>query len=250
MNYSEMREWLTAAFEENGFEDQLQARRWNSRGITALSVQNQSGEIRITFPGYKSRKTDDGIVFDYRVNAAGREDIAISHVNILADIFEKVRNFPEIGPEFIRFLLDLAQHGCDVRAESYPALLALPAAPIDRRLAAQLNRVHLKLGKSYNAPGNGWSYTIAELADYIPWIVLQEDINYPMPQYLGRRMPFFRYLEAVYCGMHFTKTVHRISDVAIRALSHSRVALWTDVSDDLKIPYRQIEQLSPDRQPS
>jgi len=37
-----------------------------------------------------------------------------------------------------------------------------------------------------------------QLITSIKWIVLQEDINYPIPKYEGRKMPFARYLEAYF----------------------------------------------------
>lgn len=46
-----------------------------------------------------------------------------------------------------------------------------------------------------------YSYSETErLAALIYWITLQDEINYPQPRYNGRRMPFCRYFEAVYCA--------------------------------------------------
>lgn len=41
---------------------------------------------------------------------------------------------------------------------------------------------------------------VQKIVSLIYWITLQDEINYPQPKYQGRRMPFSRYFEAMYCA--------------------------------------------------
>ena len=79
--------------------------------------------------------------------------------------------------------------------------------------------------KKYNPVGNSFDLTLEELFCSIKWIVLQEDINYPIP-FEGRRMPLARYLETIFITQNNS---HTLEDVIKRALFHSRPTQWTDM---------------------
>jgi hypothetical protein len=69
--------------------------------------------------------------------------------------------------------------------------------------------------------------TIEELFKSIKWIVIQEDINYPVSKgYLGRKMPYGRYLEAIHV---LEGKGYSLQEVIQRALSHSRPQKWNDM---------------------
>lgn len=58
-----------------------------------------------------------------------------------------------------------------------------------------------------------YSYSDTErLVALIYWITLQDEINYPQPRYQGRRMPFCRYFEAVYCAENDDFTLADVFD--------------------------------------
>lgn len=47
------------------------------------------------------------------------------------------------------------------------------------------------------------------------WMTLQDEINFPQPRYQGRRMPFSRYFEAIYCAK-FENCSYTLNDVMRR----------------------------------
>lgn len=44
------------------------------------------------------------------------------------------------------------------------------------------------------------NYNADYLINLIFWMTLQDEINYPQPRKSGRKMPFCRYFEAIYCA--------------------------------------------------
>lgn len=42
-----------------------------------------------------------------------------------------------------------------------------------------------------------------EIKNFLFWLTLQEDLNYPMPRYQGRKLPFQRFYEAVLAKLGF-----------------------------------------------
>lgn len=116
--------------------------------------------LTLTYPGYKT--TSGKMDFKILLNGC-----AVSHEDIIRDIWLKLDD--GIKPDVLRsFLFDLATNGIISDKENYNS--------IDGRVG----------------------YSLDELLHTIAWIALQEDINYPMPRYQGRKMPFYRYIEAIY----------------------------------------------------
>lgn len=73
-----------------------------------------------------------------------------------------------------------------------------------------------------------YSYSETErLAALIYWITLQDEINYPQPRYNGRRMPFCRYFEAVYCAKNNDFT---LEDVCKRCNNRRHVPALYSIS--------------------
>ena len=93
----------------------------------------------------------------------------------------------------------------------------------DATLLAQAETAHKRLSKTFPKAGNAWDLSFPELLGAMKWIALQEDVNYPHGQ--GRRMPFARYLEAIYCAEHQLG----VEDVVARALHHRIPAPWPGV---------------------
>lgn len=45
-------------------------------------------------------------------------------------------------------------------------------------------------------------YNVEKIIALIYWITLQDEINYQQPRFQGRKMPFCRYFEAIYCAKY------------------------------------------------
>ena len=249
MDYTGMREKLLGVFQskEMKIKDSLDKKEWHALSYFPRSIHSNL-LIKLSYPGYKSRLEDGTAGCDYRVEAWLMQQngwVAISHVNILMDLFLKACDKKELEKLLYCWLLDLAMHGCQIDLAGYHALLAIPAYRMDQGMFQKIEALHQKLGKEYKRAGNARSYSISEASDLIPWVAMQEDMNYPMPRYEGRRMPFARYMEAVYCGAHMhLQEGRRISEVIRRALSHTRVLPWKDAKE---IPYGELEKIVPER---
>ena len=242
MNYTQMKETLLQAFREVDFSALARAGRWNTHSIP-LSCVHSSLPMRICFPGYKSKVQGNEIVYDYRVEvklSEAGEWTAISHVNILVDLYFKAWCNKHMMSEWNCWLISLAEYGTSVSPARYGALSGLRTGPLPDNFTGKVAALHKSLGKEYNAGGNARPFTTAELSDLIPWIALQEDINYPSSHHQGRKMPFYRYLEAVYCGA-CAKSGHKISQVIERALSHSMLQPWDDAPE---IPYSAVKNIN------
>lgn len=144
----------------------LQARFANTppniaRHSRRIVLRGEIGLI-LTYPGYKTERAKAKI--DYSVKLKGHP---VSHADIVRDIWGKLES--GVNPDLLQnFLLDIAENGIISNATGYSSI------------------------------NSGDGYSLDELRYTIAWIALQEDINYPMPRYQGRRMPFSRYIEAIY----------------------------------------------------
>ncbi|MDM8555910.1 hypothetical protein QUF75_14350 [Desulfococcaceae bacterium HSG7] len=148
---------------------------------------------------------------------------ALSHANIITDIFNKIQNGEMSANNLKAVLIEVAQEG-NIDLDKIKANLAYnPIAP-PQTLISRVRTAHGK--KNYNHVGNSSDLTIEELLASIKWIVLQEDINYPIRNhYEGRKMPFARYLETVFITQNNS---HSLEEVISRALTHSRPAQWAE----------------------
>lgn len=203
----------------------LNALNNGEKNIHSFRVENNYGlDLVCNFPGYKSERRGNKIIYDYRIDYNG---IAISHVNIIVDIYNKVQQHPEIADLFIQFLNNLARYGDQYNRELFLQLHNYRFNAPTQEILNYVTQIHNNLNKYYQKIGNSWNYSIDELAHMIMWIVIQEDINYPMPRFLGRRMSFYRYLEAIYVGHN---EVYSLKDVITAALSHNLIKdRWNQV---------------------
>lgn len=186
----------------------------------SFNIPNQQNlNLSIQFPGYKTKFENNKITYDYRVSL---NDIAISHVNIIIDLYNKAIQLNENAYLINNYLFDLAENGYNYDRQKYTILNNLEIQPPSRELIAYVEDVHKSLNKKHKVEGNRWNYSLDELSYVIMFIVLQEDINYPQPRYLGRRMPFARYLEAVYLAQNPNNGIFSLKDIIDRALTHFR----------------------------
>ena len=145
-------------------------------------------DINLIYPGKKTWNRENGsIVYDYLVNCKGN---AISHAEIVVDLYNKVIQQPaskkqSFADELKDFLTVLARDG------EPPGLtvnlISSNDLPPTKDLLAKT-----KTSVDYNI-------SFEDLSLLIPWISLQEDINYPMNKgYQGRKMSFYRYFESIH----------------------------------------------------
>ncbi|MEI2369044.1 hypothetical protein, partial [Niallia circulans] len=174
--------------------------------------------LDISFPGYKTKIQGQKVTYDYRVSL---NNIAISHANIVVDLYNKAIQLGNESSLLAEYLFDLAVNGYNYNREKYLKLNSLFNPPSDT-LLSQIQSIHTQLGKNYGINGNHkWNYSLDELSYSIMFIVLQEDINYPPPRYLGRKMPFSRYLEAIFFAQNPNNGVFDLKDVLRRTLVHN-----------------------------
>lgn len=225
MNYLNLKNSLFIKFEENNFKELCQCK--NRKSIT-LPINNPYNlNLTVSFPGYKAKYLGDSLVYDYRIDL---NEIPISHTNIVTDIYNKAIQSPDIQNDLFNFLIDLSKNALNVNLNDYPQLSNYKFRAPSNQLLDIIKIAHGD--KNYNADANSWSYSFKELSTIIPYIVLQEDINYPMPRFNGRRMSFYRYIEAILCTS--AKSNHSIKDVISRTLSHTKPKLWSEFTDFYK----------------
>lgn len=216
MNNKQIKQLLLTIFENNGFEE-----AWNNKYINTLTYNFENEfniNLSIDFPGYKTKKNKYGLVYDYRVKV---NQIPISHVNIVIDLYNKIYQMPACKEMIKEFLIDVSRNGYDIDFFKYSFIQNYNYKPPTLELLSRVHKQCNKLNKKYQQNGNAWSYSLHELALMMTFISVQEDINYPMPRFEGRRMCFYRYLEAVSCS--------DIENIIERTLAHYRPELFYNV---------------------
>jgi hypothetical protein len=224
-SYKELENELLEGFNARGFEE---AYRRSQRLQDFLDIENDAGiDLKIWFPGLKTTRKPDGMLaYDYRVDL---ERVAISHVNIVVDLYNKTRQRPDMTRTLYHFLKDLFAAPLS-GLERVKEIDGFGVTPISSAEMQGVDSIHRSLGKTYNRSGNmNWNYSADELRYVISYIVLQEDINYPPPGYEGRRMPFYRYVEAIMINEPAVATSYVLDDVISRTLSHSRPPLYNEL---------------------
>lgn len=228
MNFQQANKYLLNKFQQHQFAEHV---RSNKRHVSQIVVEKCSNgtELIVSFPGYKASETSGILVFDYRVDI--RKDpftTSLSHANIITDIYNKIvyggMDAAELRKVLIRFFF---RGEIDLPA-IIPKLAYISTCP-GQKLIMEAKAAHAN--KFYNQTGNSFDLTPEELFCSIKWIVLQEDINYPVSKgFEGRRMPLARYLETIFVTQN---RMYSLADVIQRALAHSRPVLWPE----LKYPY-------------
>lgn len=224
MNFNKSKNMLLQIFNKNNFENHV--RNNNTHEFEKVLVTFSNGtEISISFPGYKAIIGRYGVVYDYRVDIKKNNiKTSLSHANIITDIFNKIEYGGMDANTLKEILIGVAKEG-EIDIDSIKSKLPYnPTAP-KQNLLSRVRNAHGN--KAYNIDGNSFDLTIEELISSIKWIVLQEDINYPIErEFEGRKMPFSRYLETI----HITQfESHSLEEVINRALSHTRPIAWNDM---------------------
>jgi len=224
MKFIEARESLFQIFEDNHFRENVVAK--NSHCSESILATCSNGtQISVCYPGYKSKLKGEKIVYDFRVDITkGGIKTALSHANIITDIYNKIITGGMDAGMLRNQLIEASIEKVFKLGEAVNELI-YTSYPPNQDLISKVNGAHRS--KKNNIIGNSFDLTIEELFSSIKWIVLQEDINYPISSgFEGRKMPFARYLEAIYA----TETNDRtLESVIQRALAHYRPTLWNDM---------------------
>ena len=227
MRFKAAEERLLTIFCENDFTESLRRKQLHTAQIPVVKCGNGT-VISVSFPGYKARIKNDGkVIYDYRVDMIKNgEKTALSHSNLVTDIYNKI-TAGEMPPAALHDVLTEIGREGGIYLKKIKEKLNYKSVPPSDTLKHRVRKAHDS--KFYNRAGNTYDLTIEELLKSIKWIVIQEDINYPMPKYEGRKMSFARYAEAVFVTQNDT---HTLEEVIKRTLSHTRPQRWREMNYD------------------
>ncbi len=195
MGYSDERKRIIGYVTNNGRIIELTPNKDNEKTYyQELETYADKTKLAIRYPGYKTTRTKCDYCV-YLVDGSGEHPI--SHVEIMYDLCDKTTayNFEAMK----RYIEDVARIGRNVRIEN-------------------------SLEPAFD---KGFSFE--QLTDLMFYIAIQEDINYPDARYQGRKMCFYRYLEAIYCKVHNN---HKIEEAINKAVARGYIpSKWNDVGD-------------------
>ena len=237
MSYATMRSHIINVFNNNNFEELVRHNEVYEHEY--LVVNNNNLNISISYPGCKAHFNDYGLVYDYRVQL---NNIALSHTNIIVDLYNKGLQINGQQLNLLEeLLIDLAYNGDDFNRNNFIQLNNINVNSPSTDLLNQIGRVYQNYPKKdFNYNGNeNWNYSLDELSQSIIWIALQEDINYPIRYCEARRMPFKRYLEALYCS---NSNDINIEQVITRALIEDQRP--PEDLDEYGINYEEINNIN------
>lgn len=225
MNYQESKKQILKIFNRSGFVDEAKQKRNHTHQVLVETCSNGT-QIRISFPGYKAFINKGKAIYDYRVDILKSGiTTAMSHANIIVDIYNKITHGNLSAEALKEVLIEISREG-ETHTQNIENKLQYESVTPTKELKSRIKNIHKSLDKTYNETGNSFDLTIEELMTVIKWIVLQEDINYPIPKFEGRKMPFARYLETIFITQN---NPHTLEDVVKRALSHKRPVPWEEV---------------------
>jgi UDP-N-acetylglucosamine transferase subunit ALG13 len=213
---------LYRLFQENDFEIYLEQGLKHQKE-TVLAHCSTGTEISVSFPGYKAYIKDGKVIYDYRIDII-KDGLktALSHANIITDIYNKVRNGQMFSLAMSNALIAISKEG-SLDMDLWISELPYRACKPSEVLLNEVEKTHV--AKVFNRAGNSFNLSLEELFTSIKWIVIQEDINYPISEgFEGRRMSFARYLEAVFVSQNLKYT---LADVLERTLVHKRPKAWS-----------------------
>lgn len=223
MNFHQSEKKLKEIFDNNNYRNKIKENKRNVDQVEIDSCSNGT-KISISFPGYKAKIKGEKIVYDYRVNISKNELFsALSHTNIIADIYNKITNGNRLAPDLKSILIDFFAIGY-IDFEATKNRLDYDKASPSENFLSIIKNAHN--GKSYNEKPNLTDLTIEELFKSIKWIVLQEDINYPIPRYEGRKMPLARYIETIFVTHN---NAHSLEEVINRTIAHAKPPRWKEI---------------------
>lgn len=225
MNYKELKDYLLGVFKENDFEGEWKAGRIHRK---VLELENENNmHITIKFPGKKTQENEDGFKYDYLVEF---NQIQVSHAHIVIDIYNKISQYvgTEKGDELIQLLYNylnaLVLDGHEIDLKPYIQLDNWKFTAPNEEMINLAQNIHKVNDRPYDIKGNERSFSIQELTRLIPYIAVQEDINYPYGK--GRKLSFYRYMESILCNCQGYEE-HSLNEVIMRTLQKKPIPpLW------------------------
>ena len=218
MEFKKGENFLEKLFEEENFY----ALEVHSKEEKVYECGNGT-EIYVVYPGYKASSDN----YDYRVDIKkNSEKIPLSHANIIADIYNKSVNEWVDLVKFKYLLIEVFKEKA-FEFEKYEEFYEYrPNRQPSKEIIDRIDEAHKS--KEFKREGNQWDLNFEELFHSIKWIVIQEDLNYPMEKgYEGRKMPLARYVETIYCSQ---KDDHELEQVIERAIVHNkRPRQWKEI---------------------
>lgn len=198
MSYAEEKRRLISYVTRNGEIIALTPDKSNAKQYyRELQLFGSGRRLAIRYPGYKTtrRKCDYCV---YLVDENG--EWPISHAEIMQDLYNKttLRNYAYMK----RYVEAVASLGKDI---------VIP---------------------DFSGQFSDGGFSFEELTALMFYIAIQEDINYPESYYQGRKMCFYRYLEAVYCKVNRNHTLYQ---ALARAAARYIPKKWNDVGDLYRI---------------
>lgn len=192
MGYFEEKQRIVDYVTNDGMIIELTQNKDNLKSYyQVLETYEDLTQLAIRYPGYKTthNKCDYCV---YLVDEDGEH--SISHVEIMNDLYDKttMQNFEHMK----KYVEDVAQIGRNVEIEN-------------------------SLERTFD---RGFSFE--QLTDLMFYIAIQEDINYPGERFQGRKMCFYRYLEAIYCKIYSN---HTFEEAILRAKANYIPKNWNDV---------------------
>lgn len=213
INYEQGRTELDEIFDEFDYGRLLEEGKTHNVSVDVHEC-GSGAIIWLSFPGYKAKGRDKP---DYRVDIhKDGKETSLSHANLLVDIFNKCHSERIAPTDMWKFLQTAAEKGRQA-LDQIPRRLKeyQPVEPPSSELIDEVAKVHDQKNKTFNRGGSAWDLDFEELTYSMFWIVLQEDINYPMPDKQGRRMPLSRYTEAVWCAQEDPSAFPTVIDRAL-----------------------------------
>lgn len=230
MNYSQAKEFLIKTFEDHHFQELLSQKLHHKKSIS-LEKCNNGSMISVSFPGYKAKQIGQRIIYDYRIDLhKNQRNTSLSHANIIIDIYNKIKAGGMSTEKLKQVIIKMSQTS-ELDIDEVIKFLPYTPTPPPPDLLKYVKQYHGQ--KHYNYFGNQNDLNLEELLLTMKWIVIQEDINYPIKEkFEGRRMCFSRYLEAIFILQNNNN--HSLEELISRTLSHTKPQDWPEMDYSFK----------------
>ena len=210
--------------------------KWDRAYVVSRKVSDcdNGTEIRIDFPGNKAGlpySKESKYRYDFRVAIVNqaKEAAVLSHADIAGLLFIAVRD----GVVSKHYLMEQVIHLGATGTFEQQSTTTIAIGPDVAEMISRGYQLAKKAAPySFQRP-----IELGTLLDATFWILVQEELNYPMPVYQGRKMAIKRFIEAIHCA---TSDRHNFEEIVSRILNHGKVY------DGLPfVDYSDIEEIQP-----
>ncbi|MFW6027104.1 MAG: hypothetical protein ACOCRX_12280 [Candidatus Woesearchaeota archaeon] len=225
-----------------------------------LLLNDSNTYFELKYPGYLTKfnsEKDEITRTDFRVDMIrDNERFILSHANIIVDLYSKsldiLRSYDSNKKDNIRlsnlqnYLIDIAINAANFDISKLDFLNKIEYEAPNKGIIDTVSEIHDEKDKNFSKKANHKPFNYEELAASIILISMQEDINYRISKgFQGRKMPFYRYLETIYCAYADFKNIdteHNLEEVINRTLikNTNTPELWENIDE---IDYESINNL-------